>query len=634
MSATNNSVNANSTTPLPAIDGGTGVSNTGTWTNGGNVSFTGAHTFAGALTGDTSVTFPTSGTLATTTGAASPTQVQQGAFNVGLDSGIADAYIVTLSPAVAGSITDGMIVIFSPLHTSLTAAPTLQLNALAPVPMTLNTAALLPGDINQDIECVCIYDAAISAFCVLNPVVSHARTDLLQGGTYFSGVTSGTADAIVVTNSINHTIASLDIGAIVAFTATAPNATTTPTMDWNGTGALTIILPSGGALAAGDIVSGQASICICHGGDWILLNPGVSTGAGVTADQVQQNAFNIGTDSGTANNYVITLSPAPAAYTDGMIVGFTPAHSNNAGGCSVQIAGLASKSCYLPNYRTSNNYNPQNGDFRDDNIAYVIYSLASDAFFLLNPSASWVGGQGVQQGTYNYCADSGTADVYVGSYNQQPLLCGALFDGQIISLNVAHTNVTTSPTFQAPVGSALPIVNTSGPTQPGDLVAGRIAYFIYDSGGPQWILLNPAASAASYSLSTSWTPTFTFSTPGDLSVVYSVQTGTYATVGALVIASSNLAFTPTYTTSAGAAEFPSFPFSASSITATNFNGSVVGSGTSLIGAGLSLTAQIQNGTAIALILASGSAGGITALGPTNFISGQTYTIEMTITYSV
>lgn len=64
--ATNNSINANASTPFSALYGGTGVSNTGTWTNGGNVAFSGGFTFNGTLTGNTSVTFPTSGTLATT----------------------------------------------------------------------------------------------------------------------------------------------------------------------------------------------------------------------------------------------------------------------------------------------------------------------------------------------------------------------------------------------------------------------------------------------------------------------------------------------------------------------------------------------------------------------------------------
>ncbi len=66
--ATNNALNANATTPFNQLYGGTGVSNSGTFTYGGNTSFVGAFTFAGTITGNTAVTFPLSGTLATVGG--------------------------------------------------------------------------------------------------------------------------------------------------------------------------------------------------------------------------------------------------------------------------------------------------------------------------------------------------------------------------------------------------------------------------------------------------------------------------------------------------------------------------------------------------------------------------------------
>jgi hypothetical protein len=61
------SITAGWTGTLAPARGGTGVSNTGTFTIGGNTAFIGAFTFDGTLTNNTAVTFPTSGTLATTT---------------------------------------------------------------------------------------------------------------------------------------------------------------------------------------------------------------------------------------------------------------------------------------------------------------------------------------------------------------------------------------------------------------------------------------------------------------------------------------------------------------------------------------------------------------------------------------
>jgi hypothetical protein len=58
-----------------------------------------------------------------------------------------------------------------------------------------------------------------------------------------------------------------------------------------------------------------------------------------------------------------------------------------------------------------------------------------------------------------------------------------------------------------------------------------------------------------------WTPAFSFATPGDLAVTYSSQTGNYRIVGKLCIATFTLEFTPTYTTSSGTARVTGLPLS-------------------------------------------------------------------------
>lgn len=50
-----------------------------------------------------------------------------------------------------------------------------------------------------------------------------------------------------------------------------------------------------------------------------------------------------------------------------------------------------------------------------------------------------------------------------------------------------------------------------------------------------------------------WTPTFDFATPGDLSVSYSVQVGQFWRVGAILHFSLNVGFTPTFSSASGAA---------------------------------------------------------------------------------
>lgn len=61
-----------------------------------------------------------------------------------------------------------------------------------------------------------------------------------------------------------------------------------------------------------------------------------------------------------------------------------------------------------------------------------------------------------------------------------------------------------------------------------------------------YIPQDPAAASQPY------TPTITFATPGDLSVAYTAQEGEFTLIGNLVCFNTRVAFTPTFTTSAGA----------------------------------------------------------------------------------
>jgi hypothetical protein len=68
---------------------------------------------------------------------------------------------------------------------------------------------------------------------------------------------------------------------------------------------------------------------------------------------------------------------------------------------------------------------------------------------------------------------------------------------------------------------------------------------------------------STYIPNTNFTPTFTFATPGDLTVAYAIQTGIYSVVGSLVFITYTIRFTPTYTTASGSAQFASLPFTCS-----------------------------------------------------------------------
>jgi len=63
-----------------------------------------------------------------------------------------------------------------------------------------------------------------------------------------------------------------------------------------------------------------------------------------------------------------------------------------------------------------------------------------------------------------------------------------------------------------------------------------------------------------------WTPSFTFQTPGDLAVTYGVQLGTYTKIGNVVVATCRIQTSAfTYTTASGAALINGLPFTAGGI---------------------------------------------------------------------
>ncbi len=66
MAIKQNAINANSTTPLPSVQGGTGVSNANTITIAGNLVTSGANSLTLTTTASTNVTLPTTGTLVNT----------------------------------------------------------------------------------------------------------------------------------------------------------------------------------------------------------------------------------------------------------------------------------------------------------------------------------------------------------------------------------------------------------------------------------------------------------------------------------------------------------------------------------------------------------------------------------------
>jgi len=91
---------------------------------------------------------------------------------------------------------------------------------------------------------------------------------------------------------------------------------------------VTITLWGGLSLAAGDITSNSVYLFIYDLADNVfqLINPSLST---ANSFLVQGNTYNSAIDSGSANAYVVTLTPAPeGSFGEGFPIYFQAANSN------------------------------------------------------------------------------------------------------------------------------------------------------------------------------------------------------------------------------------------------------------------------------------------------------------------
>lgn len=128
--------------------------------------------------------------------------------------------------------------------------------------------------------------------------------------TYSGGVSGSAAGNALLRSTGDHAMG----GSVASDDLTTFTINTTPT---SGTAKVSITAASGNTAIAGTL--------------------------GVTGAATVQGAFNFAADAGANDTYVITLAPAPAAYTTGMYIAFT-ANTANTGACTINVNSLGAKS--------------------------------------------------------------------------------------------------------------------------------------------------------------------------------------------------------------------------------------------------------------------------------------------------
>ena len=132
----------------------------------------------------------------------------------------------------------------------------------------------------------------------------------------------------------------------------------------------------------------------------------------------------------------------------------------------------------------------------------------------------------------------------------------------------------------------------------------------------------------------SFTPTITFATPGDLSVAYSTQVGTYTRIADRVFVTfSIVTSTFTHTTASGAMSIGGFPLSMSEGTGALAMGSLAWSGITKANY-TDVVPQVNNGSANIFLSASGSGQARANIAPADMPTGGTVQLYGAVSFKV
>lgn len=292
------------------------------------------------------------------------------------------------------------------------------------------------------------------------------RTQLLTAIKYFNqnstaNYAASTTAANTYTATLTPAIASYVTGCVYYIKFTNAN-TGAATLNLNSIGAKNIKRIDGSALNAGDIAAGMIAILSYDGTNLQLLN------AGTSPSVIQNNQYSYVADTGAANAYVMTLSPAPTAYTAGLTI-YMKAANANTGAATINVNSLGVK-----NIKLANGSDPHANAI----LTGGLYRLSYDGtnFQISNPSYMATT-SAVQNGSYNYAVDGGSANAYTMTLSPAITAYAA---GQMFLMKVSNTNTGASTVNVSGLG-VKSIKTLSGAALIGnELISGEVVPLIYD----------------------------------------------------------------------------------------------------------------------------------------------------------
>lgn len=188
-------------------------------------------------------------------------------------------------------------------------------------------------------------------------------------------------------------------------------------------------------------------------------------------------------------------------------------------------------------------------------------------------------------------------------------------------------NTTLNLTQKVTVNSLVkPVFATPGPFGNGTPDTGAFTTVTASS-------INFGQDALNYYDEGTWTPSLSFSTPGNLSVLYSTQTGIYTRIGRQVTVSGSVEGTLTYTTSSGVFYVNDLPFAANA-TQRYFIGACTKAGFTAPNAGGIVVRTDPLNLPIGLYLEYQTTTSTGVFTTAHATSGSSVTLLFTITYFV
>jgi hypothetical protein len=295
-------------------------------------------------------------------------------------------------------------------------------------------------------------------------------------------MTLKTADRVLETTTSQGTGAVNLSGPTVGFRSFAsiiPTASKVPYViddgtDWEvGIGTLTHGTPD--SLARDSILSSSNSDAAVNWGPGtrnVRLSP--LSSLLVTRDESLNSVEGFGTGGGTANAQTVTLTPAPLAYSDGMLVKYFSTVANT-GPMTINVNGLGTKSLKRNGAELGPGAVPSGG------LVEAVYKVSLGYFEILN-AVDLVGAARY----LSHAADTGSANAY--AIAPAPGI-SAYVTGQMITLKPAN-NCTGGSTINVNAIGTKNIKLTNGQDPySGAMITTGVYFLMYD--GTNFILLNP-----------------------------------------------------------------------------------------------------------------------------------------------